>query len=205
MWYVFAKCWIIVSIFCFCDLDKINPAVATEQVNVVPINTKIEFPNQLPNSRIGLPLDLVDKLNAMEHRNEQIQYLINLLPGKDAKSRVLADEQLHVIRLLGLTESALAIPPLIERLDFGHKTDGWPAMHALVHIGEIAVEPLVAELEKTSDAQRVSICIGALREIKGKKYPDFEKQLLNRKDNKLSEQTRKQIQTVSEFLQSIKF
>lgn len=147
---------------------------------------RFSFPYFLPDSRIVVGEELVNEVNALRSKNEQIQFLIKLLPPTDQKEKRLSDQQLYAIRLLSLTDSDLVIAPLLDRLDFKHKGDGWPASHALGRLGERSVEPVVKKLESVTNDLQTAIMLGnALIEIKQKQYPMFIDELRQRKDIKL--------------------
>ena len=149
---------------------------------------RFAFPYFLPGSRIVIDEELADEVNALASKDEQIQFLVKLLPPSDQKEKRLTDRQLYAIRLLGLTDSDLVIDPLLDRLDFKHKGDGWPASHALGRLGERSVEPVVKKLESVaSDLQKAIMLGNALIEIKQKQYPEFIDELKRRKDIKLSD------------------
>ena len=136
----------------------------------------------------------------MASKNEQIQFLVKLLPPSDQKEKRLSDRQLYAIRLLSLTDSDLVITPLLDRLDFTHKGDAWPASHALGRLGERSVEPVVKKLEAVANVVQKAIMLGnALIEIKQEKYPMFIDELRRRKDTKFSDKLLNELLDVYRF------
>ena len=177
---------VVIAIFCrtVAADQKVNDATKKE----AGIDKKIDFPYQIPNSQTDLDRDLVDKLNQFNTKEKQIKYLLSdLLPDKDAKNKLLTDKELHAIRLLGLTASKNAVQPLIERLEFKHQKDGAPAVHALAQLGQVAVEPLVAELQN-AHSLRLNMVVMALRDIHTDKFTAFVEKQKKRTDIKLSKQ-----------------
>lgn len=149
---------------------------------------RITFPYFLPGSRIVLGEELVDEVNALASKEDQIQFLIKLLPPADQENKHLSDRQLCAIRLLSLTDSDAVIDPLMTRFDFVHMGDGWPVVHAMARLGERSVEPLLERLEQVAaDRQKTAACGAALIELKKEKFPMFLDELRRRKDLKLSE------------------
>lgn len=160
----------------------------------------LTFPYFLPGSRIVIGEDLADEVNALASKNEQIQFLVKLLPPSDQKEKRLSDRQLYAIRLLSLTDSDLVITPLLDRLDFTHKGDAWPASHALGRLGERSVEPVVKKLEAVANDVQKAIMLGnALIEIKQEKYPLFIDELRRRKDTNLSDKLLNELLDVYRF------
>lgn len=148
----------------------------------------ITFPYFVPGSRIVLGEELVNEVNALESKDEQIQFLLQILPPSERMERLISLRQLYAFRLLGLSDSDVVIKPLLDRLDFMHKSDGWPAVHALGRLGERAVEPIVKKLETVDMDRQKAICLNAaLIEIRGKQYPKLHAELRQRKDLKLRE------------------
>ncbi|MFM9962446.1 MAG: M56 family metallopeptidase [Planctomycetaceae bacterium] len=171
-----------------------EPGIPREVVQDVPYadeqrvrgEEKFAFPYFLPGSRIVVGENLVNEANALASKEDQIQFLIKILPPIDQKEKRLSDRQLYAIRLLSLTDSDVVIDPLLDRLDFQHKGDGWPASHALGRLGERSVEPVVKKMESVANDLQKAIMLGsALIEIKQKKYPQFLEELRQRKNNKL--------------------
>lgn len=150
---------------------------------------KFTFPYFLPDSRIVIGEELVDEVNALAGKDEQIQFLIQILPPSDQENKHLSDRQLYAIRLLSITESNAVIGPLMDRFDFVHKGDGWPVVHAMARLGERSVEPLLKRLQDVaSDRQKVAACGAALIELKQKQFPMFIEDLKKRQDLKLSDE-----------------
>lgn len=147
----------------------------------------ITFPTFLPGSRIVVGEDLVKEANALASKDEQIKFLLKILPPTNQGDKILTDRQLYAIRLLSLTDSDDVIDSLLDRLDFMHKGDGWPASHALGRLGERSVEPIVKKLAAETDRQRAIILGNALIEIKKKQYPKFLEELRKRKDVNVSD------------------
>ena len=151
-------------------------------------NEKLTFPYFLPDSRIVIGEDLVDEVNKLPLKEEQIQFLIAILPPTDQEKNHLTDRQLYAIRLLSLTDSNAVIAPLMDRFEFVHKGDGWPVVHAMARLGERSIEPLLQRLQKVaSNRQKVSACGAALIEMKKTQFPMFIEGLKQRKDLKLSD------------------
>ena len=147
------------------------------------------FPYFLPGSRTETGEELVDEVNALGSQYEQIQFLAKILPPTDQQEKLLSDRQLSAIRLLSLTQSDVIVGSLLERLDFMHKSDGWPAVHALGRLGERSVEPIVQMLQSVSkDRQKVAQLGAALIEIKTTQFPMFIDELKRRKEINLSDE-----------------
>ncbi len=155
---------------------------------------RVAFPYFIPGSRIVIGKELVDEVNALAWKAEQIHYLLKILPPANQKEKRLSDRQLYAFRLLGLTDSAAVIKPLLDRLDFEHTGDGWPAGHALARLGERSVEPVVKKLEAVAtDQHKIAQLGGTLIEIKGERYPMFLDELKQRKDVNLSDELLKEL------------
>lgn len=151
------------------------------------VETRFNFPYLLPGSQTILGEELVDGVNALETKDEQIQFLINILPPADQEKKQLSDRQLYAIRLLSLTDSNAVIEPLMNRLDFTHSSDGRSVVHALARLGERGVEPLLKRLQHVaSDRQKAAACVATLVEIKKDQFPMFIIDLKRRKDMKVS-------------------
>lgn len=164
-------------------------AADANQPELAQKKERFAFPYLLPGSRTVIGEELVDEVNALASKEEQIQFLIKILPPIDQKEKRLSDRQLYAMRLLSLTDSDLVIEPLLDRLDFQHKGDGWPAVHALGRLEERAVEPVIKKLESvTTDRQKVATLGAALIEIKNQQFPKFIEDLRRRKDIKLSDE-----------------
>jgi hypothetical protein len=164
-----------------------KPIVAApKEPEPAPKKAKITFPTFVPGSRIVIGEGLVSEVNALGSKEEQIQFLLKILPPSEQMERLITDRQLYAFRLLGLSDSDAVIGPLLDRLDFMHKGDGWPAVHALGRQGERAVEPIVKRLETVGMDRQKAICLGAaLIEIKNKQYPMLIEHLRRRKDIKM--------------------
>jgi hypothetical protein len=175
------------ALFCV-GLTSAIPSRADEP-DLAQKKERIVFPYLLPGSRTVIGGGFVDEVNALATRDEQIQFLIKTLPPTDQKEKRLSDRQLFAIRLLSLTDSDVVIEPLVERFDFAHKSDGWPAVHALGRLGERSVEPVVKKLASvTKDRQSVATLGAALIEIKEKQFPKFISELKGRKDVQLPDE-----------------
>ncbi len=147
---------------------------------------RITFPYFLPGSRIVLGEELVDEVNALDSKEEQIQFLIKVLPPADQENKHLSDRQLYAIRLLSVTDSDTVMDPLMKRFDCVHTGDGWPVVHVMARLGDRSVEPLLERLEQVAaDRQKVAACGAALIELKKDRYPMFIDELKRRKDLKL--------------------
>lgn len=154
--------------------------------NTNPEVEKFNFPNFLPGSRIAIGKELLDEVNALASKEEQIQFLIATLPPEDQGKKPISDRQLYAIRLSSLTDSDTVIGPLMDRIDVRHKADGWPVIHAMARLGERSVEPLLKRMQDiASDRQKVTACNAALIEMKRNQYPSFLEELKQRKDIKL--------------------
>lgn len=161
---------------------------------------KFTFPYFLPDSRIVIGEELVDEVNALAGKDEQIQFLIQILPPSDQENKHLSDRQLYAIRLLSITESNAVIDPLMDRFDFVHKGDGWPVVHSMARLGERSVEPLLKRLQSfVSDRQKVAACGAALIEMKQKQFPMFIEELKKRQDLKLSDEVLNELLNQSRF------
>ena len=148
--------------------------------------SKYAFPYHLPGSRIVIDEGLVDEVNRLASKKEQLQFLIRTLPPKDQVQTLLDDRQLYAIRLLSLTDCDEVMAPLMERFDVKHRGDGWPVVHAMARLGNRSVKPLLERLQQVAnDRQKVAACGASLIELKGKKFPKFIDELKKRKDLKL--------------------
>jgi hypothetical protein len=185
------------------------PLPLTPRPQAAALNSKLpdlhgdgatKFPDFLPGSQTPIDSELVGEVNAMATRKEQLQFLIAILPPVNQKEKLLFDRQLHAIRLLGLTDSSAAVDPLLDRLDFAHRGDGWPCVHALGRLKERSVESAVWALQGVPGRQRVYKIGAVLYAIKGQQYPKFIDELKLRNDIKLSDEV---IQMLKDYWRAI--
>jgi hypothetical protein len=152
---------------------------------------KITFPSEKREPKRPLLQELVREVNALPTTAQQIRYLTTLPPPKDAKVKTLTDRQADAMYLLGTTGFPMLVPILIDRLEFakGDSANDFPATDALRVMGESAVEPLVQCLRAGSGQRRDAEVIRTLADIKERSFTPLVKQLVKRKDLKLSADT----------------
>lgn len=152
------------------------------------------FPYFVPGPRIANGEDLVDDVNALASKEDQLQFLIKILPPKNQTEKILSKRQLDAINLLSLTKLDVVIEPLINRIDFSETSEEMPVVHALGRLGEKAVEPIVKKLVSRETSRRHIARLGAaLIEIKGAEFPEFIQQVKRRKTISLSDEVFNQL------------
>lgn len=152
------------------------------------------FPYSVPETRIAIGEELVDEVNAFASKEEQLRFLIKILPSKNQTEKRLSKRQLDAIHLLSLTELDVVVEPLINRIDFSETSDEMPVVHALGRLREKAVEPIVKKLASNEPNRRHVAKLGAaLIEVKGSEFPVFIQQVKRRKTISLSDEVFNQL------------
>ena len=164
---------------CICDEVL---AVIERQDDARP---KFTFTRRFPTLEINVDQELVDEANAIATKAAQIEFLAGRLPPKDSPGKELTPRQLYAIALLGQTRSPEVVAALVDRLEFSTPGRSNPAIAALVKVGEPAVEPLVRSLQ-TGSVRQNELAAQTLKQIKGKRWRQFAREIAARPDLQLS-------------------
>lgn len=147
------------------------------------------FPYFVSGPRIAIEENLVDEVNALASKEDQLRFLIKILPPKNQTEKILSKRQRDAINLLSLTKLDVVVEPLINRIDFSETSDEMPVVHALRRLGEKAVERIVRKLvSRETSRPHIARLGAALIEIKGAEFTEFLQQVKRRKTISLSDE-----------------
>ena len=136
-------------------------------LSVVPGKTEVQklfLSEEYTVRNSPIEKEIILEMNRRESLDAQVDYLISVVINGESP----VEERKSAIRLLGMTGSERAIPPLIKSiklLDKNKKT--YPAVFALADIGKESIPYTVELIEKSRDKKEVELAVQVIKEIEG--------------------------------------